>query len=134
MNNYKNTVANWLLFRNKFVTIHVPPLLISAINPFKKKKGCPNSECVPLLSIMFLMENIKKWQTCRVATTLIASPVETSDGHETEGKTTQKDYSVTEKGIKAYNDNDNYLTINNNGLLAQIQYLNIIPADISIIS
>ena len=56
---------------------------------------------MPLLYIIFLMENIKKWQTCHVATTLIVSPVETSDGHETEGRTTQKDCSVTAKGIKA---------------------------------
>jgi hypothetical protein len=39
MNNCKNTVVNWLLFRNNFVTIYVPPLLISAINPFQKKMG-----------------------------------------------------------------------------------------------
>jgi hypothetical protein len=39
MNNCKNTVSNWLLFRNNFVTPHVPPLLISAINPFHKKKN-----------------------------------------------------------------------------------------------
>jgi hypothetical protein len=56
---------------------------------------------------MFIMKNIKKWRTCHVATTLIVSPVETSDGHETEEKTTQEDCSVTAKGIKAYNDNDN---------------------------
>jgi hypothetical protein len=41
MNNCKNTVANWLLFRNNFVTIHVPPLSISAINPFQKGKEFP---------------------------------------------------------------------------------------------
>ena len=32
----KETVVNWLLFRNIFVTLHVPDLLINAINPFKK--------------------------------------------------------------------------------------------------
>ena len=30
------TAVNWLLFRNNFVTLHVPDLLINAINPLKK--------------------------------------------------------------------------------------------------
>jgi hypothetical protein len=82
------------------------------------------------------MENIKKWQTCHFATTLIVSPVETPDGrHETEGRTTQKDCSVTAMGIRPTMimiiTTIIIVTISNNGLLAQFQYLNIIPADIS---
>jgi hypothetical protein len=56
---------------------------------------------------MLLIENKKKWQTCHVAITVIVSPVETSNGHETERRTTKEDCCVTVKGFKAYNDNDN---------------------------
>jgi hypothetical protein len=34
--NCQDTVVNWLLLRNNFVTVHVRPVLIGAINPFKK--------------------------------------------------------------------------------------------------
>jgi hypothetical protein len=36
MSNCQDTVVNWLLLRNNFVTLHVRPVLIGAINPFKK--------------------------------------------------------------------------------------------------
>jgi hypothetical protein len=35
--NCQGTAVNWLLLRNNFVTLHVRPILIEAINPFQKK-------------------------------------------------------------------------------------------------
>jgi hypothetical protein len=37
MSNFQDTVVNWLLLRNNFVTPHVRPVLIGAINPFQKQ-------------------------------------------------------------------------------------------------
>jgi hypothetical protein len=39
ISNCQDTVVNWLLLRNNFVTLHVRPVLIGAINPFKKNVG-----------------------------------------------------------------------------------------------
>jgi hypothetical protein len=36
MSNCQDTVVNWLLLMNNFVTLHVRPALIGAINPLKK--------------------------------------------------------------------------------------------------
>jgi hypothetical protein len=60
MNNCKNTLANWLLFRNNFVTPHVPPLLISAINPFNPL----NAELNPIYYLLILLGDLTFMGPC----------------------------------------------------------------------
>jgi hypothetical protein len=57
MSNCQDTVVNWLLLRNNFVTLHVRPVLIGAINPLKKRRGV-HSHDILLIQILWLQNEV----------------------------------------------------------------------------